>query len=142
VLLVNGRSDETIASDIELALTRDERRRGLLGRTSLDPAGALVISPCWSIHTAFMKFAIDLIFVDRTGRAVRIDHAVRPWRIAVAPRAHAVIELPAGTLAARDLRIGDEIRLVPPPPQHRNVLRRPAVGDWKRPRVQASADLP
>ena len=142
MLLVNARSDETIASEVELALTRTDRNRGLLGRTTFDLAAALVISPCWSIHTAFMKFAIDVVFVDRNGRAIRIVRNLAPWRIAVAARAHAVIELPAGSLTGRDLRIGDEIRLVPPPPVHLNVLRCPPFGRWNRAGVAISADTP
>jgi hypothetical protein len=113
MLLVNARSEETIARDVELAVTRAERRRGLLGRDRLDLSAALVISPCWSIHTAFMRFSIDVVFVDRTGRAVRIVRELPPWRIAVAPRAHAVIELPAGCLTTHDIQIGDELRLTP-----------------------------
>jgi len=113
MLLVNARSGRTIASDVELAVTRAERRRGLLGRDSLAPSAALVISPCWSIHTAFMRFPIDAVFVDRSGQAVRIVRDLAPWRIAVAPRAHAVVELPAGSLAAHDVRIGDDLHLEP-----------------------------
>jgi uncharacterized membrane protein (UPF0127 family) len=113
MVLVNGRTDKTIASNVELALTRGERRRGLLGRDSLNPSAALVISPCWSIHTTFMRFPIDVVFVDRDGRAVRIVHDLAPWRIAVAPRAHAAIELAAGTLKAQDVKIGDGLQLVP-----------------------------
>ena len=116
MLLVNARSEQTIASDVELALTRTERREGLLGQDSLDVSAALVISPCWAIHTAFMRFAIDVIFVDREGRAVRIAHELPPWRVAVAPRAHAAIELAAGSLRVRDVRIGDKLYLVPPAP--------------------------
>ncbi len=116
MLLINRRSDETIASDVTLALTRAERRRGLLGQDSLGASTALVLSPCWSIHTMFMRFPIDVVFVDRDGRALRIVRELAPWRIAVAPRAHAVIEFPARSLQARDVRVGDELRLVPPIP--------------------------
>jgi uncharacterized membrane protein (UPF0127 family) len=142
MLIVNGRSDETIASEVELALTRTERRGGLLGRDSLAPSGALVISPCWSIHTAFMRFAIDVLFVDRRGRTMRIVHDLPPWRVAIAPRAHAVIELPAGSLKALDLRIGDEVRLVPPAALHLNVLRRPEFNFWDRANAGISAEAP
>ncbi len=113
MLLMNGRSGQTIATSVELAVTRAERRRGLLGRDSLDLSAAMVISPCWAIHMAFMRFPIDAIFVDRTGRTVRLVRGLAPWRIAVAPRAHAVIELPAGSLTAQDIRIGDELHLEP-----------------------------
>ena len=112
--LVNARSEETIASDVNLALTRAARFQGLLGQDSLDRSAALVLSPCWSIHTMFMRFPIDVVFVDRDGRAVRIVRELAPWRIAVAPRAHAAIELSAGSVRARDVRIGDELYLVPP----------------------------
>lgn len=132
MLLVNARSDETIASDVHLALTRAERRQGLLGRDSLDLSAALVLSPCWSIHTMFMRFSIDVLFVDRDGRAVRIVRELAPWRIAVAPRAHAAIELPAGSLRARDVRVGDELYLAPPASPALKVLRRPTLGFWDR----------
>lgn len=112
-MLVNARSGQTIATDVELAVTRAERRRGLLGRDSLDPSAALVISPCWTIHTAFMRFPIDAIFVDRAGRTVRLVRGLAPWRIAVASSAHAVIELPAGSLTTLDIRIGDDLHLEP-----------------------------
>ena len=132
MVLVNARSEETIASDVQLALTRTERRRGLLKHESLDVSAALVISPCWSVHTMFMRFAIDVLFVDRDGRAKRIVHNLAPWRIAVAPGAHAVIELAAGTLRARDVRIGDELYLAPPVASHLGVLRKPTFGYWDR----------
>jgi uncharacterized membrane protein (UPF0127 family) len=111
--LLNTRSGQTIASDAELAITRAERRRGLLGRDGLAKTAALVLSPCWAIHTAFMRFPIDVIFVDRRGRAVRVVHDLPPWRIAVALRAHAVIELPAGSLRTQEVRVGDELSLLP-----------------------------
>lgn len=132
MLLVNVRSDVTIASDVILALTRAERRRGLLGHDSLDRSAALVLSPCWSIHTMFMRFPIDVVFVGREGRAVRIVKELAPWRIAVAPRAHAAIELPAGSVKARDVQVGDELCLVPPASPALKVLRRPTVGFWDR----------
>jgi uncharacterized membrane protein (UPF0127 family) len=132
MLLVNARSEETIASDVNLALTRAERNKGLLGRDSLDASAALVLSPCWSIHTMFMRFPIDVVFVDRDGRAVRIVRDLAPWRIAGARRAHATIELPAGSLRERDVRVGDELYLVPPASPRLQVLRRPAQGFWDR----------
>ena len=117
---------------MNLALTRAERNKGLLGRDSLNLWAALVISPCWSIHTMFMRFPIDVIFVDRDGRAVRIVRDLQPWRMAVARRAHAVIELPAGSLRTRDVRVGDELYLDPPVSPALRVLRRPNVGFWDR----------
>jgi uncharacterized membrane protein (UPF0127 family) len=104
--LINGRTEQRFAS-VELATTRVERRRGLLGRNAIDAGSALVLAPCCSIHTAFMRFAIDVIFVDGDGRVVRIAARVPPWRIVVAPRAYAAIELAAGTLESHPVDLHD-----------------------------------
>ena len=60
-----------------------------------------------------MQFAIDVIFVDTRGRVVKIVRELPPWRMAIAPRAHAVIELAAGALKSRDLKVGDAVDLAP-----------------------------
>ena len=89
VTLTNARSRQVIATDVEVAVTRAARRKGLLSRPSLSPTSALVLAPCFAVHTAFMRFAIDVIFVDRTGRVRQIVRRLRPWRIAVSPGAFA-----------------------------------------------------
>lgn len=111
--LINARSGQATATTVEIADTRKSRNRGLLGRDDLDASTAFVLSPCWSIHTAFMRFAIDVMFVDGSGQVVRVVHDLGPWRIAVAPRAHSVIEFRGGSLASRDVRIGDRVYLQP-----------------------------
>ena len=110
--LLNTRTGQPLAERIELATTRRERRRGLLGRHRLPSRFALVLLPCAAIHTAFMRFSIDVIFLDRKGHALRILRNLRPWRIALALRARSVIELPAGSLAGVDLVPGDRVTLV------------------------------
>jgi uncharacterized membrane protein (UPF0127 family) len=109
--LINRRSGRIVASAIEVALTRRERNQGLLDRAGLDPASALVLAPCFMIHTASMRFAIDVIFVDRSGQVVRIVRDLRAWRIAGSWAAHATIELAAGALASRDVVVGDHLYL-------------------------------
>ena len=111
IQLVNARTGATIAETVEVADTRATRNRGLLGRDRLEPGSALVISPCLAVHTAFMRFAIDVVFVDRDGRVVRIVRDLTPWRMAAAWRAQRVIELPAGELHAHDVRVGDRLYL-------------------------------
>jgi uncharacterized membrane protein (UPF0127 family) len=59
------------------------------------------------VHTFFMRFAIDVVFLDRERRIVGISHTLRPWRVAGARRAHAALELPAGTAERHGLAIGD-----------------------------------
>jgi uncharacterized membrane protein (UPF0127 family) len=111
VTLTNARSRKVIARDVELALTRRARRQGLLKRTSLSQHAALVLAPCFMVHTAFMQFAIDVIFVDRKGNVKQVVHGLAPWRIAACPWAYATIELAAGTLAHHDVKVGDRLCL-------------------------------
>jgi len=111
--LVHERTRAVIASSVALAFTRRARRVGLLGRTHLDAANALFLAPCLTIHTAFMQFPIDVVFLARDRRAVRLIHELRPWRAAVSVWAHAVIELAAGSLRRHDVRIGDRLYLTP-----------------------------
>jgi len=110
--LVNQRTDEALAEHVEVAVTRRDRRRGLLGREAFESSSALIIAPCFSIHTMFMRFDIDAVFVDDDGRAVRVVERMSPWRIAVQPFAHAVIELPAGSLRDRPVDVGDRLYLL------------------------------
>jgi uncharacterized membrane protein (UPF0127 family) len=110
--LVNQRTDEALADRIELAVTRNDRRKGLLGRDVFETSSALIIAPCFSIHTMFMRFDIDAVFVDDDGRAVKVVQGMGPWRIAVQPFAHAVVELPAGSLRERPVDLGDRLYLV------------------------------
>lgn len=114
MVLVNQRTDEALADRVEVAVTRRDRRKGLLGRSGLEPASALIIAPCFSIHTMFMRFDIDAVFVDEDGRAVKVVRDMTPWRIAVDPTAHAVVELPAGSLRDRQVNVGDRLYLLEP----------------------------
>jgi uncharacterized membrane protein (UPF0127 family) len=111
VRLTNARSRAVIASNIEMAGSRSARRKGLLSRASLEADSALVLAPCYAVHTAFMKFAIDVIFVDRKGYVRHIVRQLQPWRIAVARGAYATIELAAGTLDAQNVVVGDRLCL-------------------------------
>jgi uncharacterized protein len=109
--LMNARTGSVIASDVEMALTRRTRKKGLLGRPALAPLSALVLAPCAAVHTMFMRFAIDVIFVDAKGQAIHVVHNLAPWRAAMKMFAHAVVELPAGTLANREVMVGDSLYL-------------------------------
>lgn len=111
VTLTNARSRQVIARDVELAITREARNKGLLKRSSMSPHAALVLAPCFMVHTAFMKFAIDVIFVDRKGTVKHIVRNMTPWRMAGCARAYATIELAAGTLERHDVKVGDRLCL-------------------------------
>jgi uncharacterized membrane protein (UPF0127 family) len=109
--LVNQRTDEALARHVEVAVTRRARRKGLLGRDGLGASCALVLAPCAAIHTMFMRFDIDAVFVDDDGRAVKVVRNLVPWRIAANASAHAVVEFPAGTLRDADVTVGDRLYL-------------------------------
>jgi len=111
VQLVHDRSRAVIARNVELALTRTARRKGLLGRASIASGAALVLAPCFAVHTAFMRFPIDVLFVDRSGRALRMIDGLQPWRAAASLRAYATIEMAAGTLEQYRVVAGDRLLL-------------------------------
>jgi uncharacterized protein len=83
------------------------RMRGLLGRSELRPGEGLLLRPASAIHTWFMRFPIDAVFLDRDWRVVGISDDVRPWRARSRRGAKAVLELPAGESTRRGLAVGD-----------------------------------
>ncbi|MCL2658841.1 MAG: DUF192 domain-containing protein [Betaproteobacteria bacterium] len=87
------------------------RLRGLLARPPLDATEALLIAPCNSVHTVGMRYAIDVVFLDRDERIVRIVRDLRPLRFAWCPRAKAVLECRAGTAERAGWRVGDCLAL-------------------------------
>jgi uncharacterized protein len=87
------------------------RLRGLLGRSALEPGEGLLLTPSSSVHTFFMRFAIDVVFLDRSLRVVGVSAEVRPWRFAGRRGARQVLELAAGEAQARGLRRGDRLAL-------------------------------
>jgi uncharacterized membrane protein (UPF0127 family) len=110
--LWNVRTGAPLVTRLETAFDSKSRNRGLLGRTGVDPRHALVLAPCNSVHTFFMKFPIDVVFVGRDGTIRRIASALPPWRVALSPRSFAVIETAAGVIAASGTRSGDRLAIV------------------------------
>jgi len=89
-----------------LAETPLARLRGLLGRSDLPAGEGLLLRPAGSIHTAFMRFPIDAVFLDRADRVLKVAHELPPWRMAGCRGARAVLELPAGEAAKHSLHAG------------------------------------
>src|SRR4029079_17671829 len=110
--LLHDRTGHVLAAAVELAATSATRRRGLLGRDRFDTSSALIIVPCSAIHTAFMRFPIDVLFVDRQGLVLKIVRHLRPWRIAGSLRSFAVIAFGAGALQSGGIVVGDRVRLM------------------------------
>jgi uncharacterized protein len=95
----------------ELADRPLSRMRGLLGRRGLPAGEGMLLRPAPSIHTAFMRFSIDAVFLDRNLRVLEIVEKLRPWRVASKRRARAVLELSAGECARRGVEVGDMLEL-------------------------------
>jgi uncharacterized protein len=105
--LVNRRNGHIVAETVSTALDSASRRKGLLGRDSLESGVALVIAPTNAIHTWFMRFPIDVAFITRDGRIVKAVHRLPAWRMSMALRGYAVVELSAGALASSGTVVGD-----------------------------------
>jgi uncharacterized membrane protein (UPF0127 family) len=87
------------------------RGRGLLGRHRLDPDEGLLLVPCSSIHTMFMRFPIDAVFLDRQGLVTKVVVHLTPWRFAWGGRANACLELASGGAARHGFRVGQKLTL-------------------------------
>jgi uncharacterized membrane protein (UPF0127 family) len=111
--LTNTRTNQMVARTLLTAFDSESRRRGLLKHDSLAEGTALIIAPSNAIHTFFMRFAIDVAFVSRDGRVVKVRSAVRPWRMSAAWGAFAVIEMAAGALEKNGVRPGDLLQVTP-----------------------------
>ncbi|MBS0611596.1 MAG: DUF192 domain-containing protein [Proteobacteria bacterium] len=88
------------------------RARGLILRPPLPCSVALHLTPCWCIHTGFMRGSLDLVFLDEGHTVLRIVEALKPWRIAGHARARSVLEFNAGEAHRQGLRCGDRLALV------------------------------
>ena len=101
-----------IGDDIDAAKSSSSRRTGLLKHNSLKEGSGLWITHCEAVHTFFMKFAIDLIYLDRKLRVRATVRALAPWRFSMCLTAHSVLELPPGTIDRTNTQTGDELELV------------------------------
>jgi uncharacterized protein len=106
-------SGTELCTHCEVAESAPARMRGLLGRDGLAPGQGMLINGAPSVQTFFMRFPIDVVFLDRDKSIVGISHRVKPWRMTGARKASAALELPAGTAAAHRLQLGDTLIIVP-----------------------------
>ena len=111
-MVVRNQTRNTILADkADLADTSEKRRTGLLKHTHLDPGHGLWIVPCESVHSFFMKFTIDVLYLDRQYRVKRIRPEMVPWRVSACLTAHSVLELPAGTIVRTGTQAGDQLEI-------------------------------
>ncbi len=113
--LVNRtRGGRVLASDVYGVAGFGGRLLGLMGHPGLPPGQALVLDGDNSIHTLFMRFPIDVLFLDKAGRVKHLYHAMPPWRVSrIVVGSTRIVELPPGVLDATETEVGDELVFEP-----------------------------
>lgn len=111
VRISNSTRGTVLADAAVVAATSAERRTGLLKRTGLSPGEGLWIVPCEGVHTFGMKFAIDIVFLNKRKVVRKVKRAVPRRRIVLDLLAHSVVELPAGAIEATQTAVGDQLEL-------------------------------
>ena len=115
VRVENATKASVVADRVRVASSMRDRTVGLLGNSGLEDDEGLWIERSPSIHMFFMRFAIDAVFVDASGRVTKVVADLRPWRaVWWAPGARDCLELPVGAAARSGTEPGDELRLVDP----------------------------
>lgn len=116
---VNLRTGDIFADHVDMAKTLYQRTRGLLGRTKLKKGQGLFIPKCSSIHTFFMRFSIDVLFLDKKNTVTKIIPCLVPFRIEMGSwGSKGVLELQCGLLKECDFNIGDMISF---PDEHKKT---------------------
>jgi uncharacterized protein len=110
---LNRTRGTVLATNLEVAGSGKQRRKGLLGRDGLKPGTGLWIVPCESVHTFFMRFPIDLVYLDKEDRIRKVRGAVGAWRLSACLSAHSVLELPAGAIRDSETQRGDQLEFEP-----------------------------
>ena len=107
----NQTRNAVLGRSVEIADTSAKRRKGLLKHERLEPGEGLWIRPCESVHTFFMKFPIDLVYLDKSRKVRKVRHSVPPWRLSMCLTAHSILELPAGTAKQTGTAAGDVLSI-------------------------------
>jgi uncharacterized membrane protein (UPF0127 family) len=111
--ITHSRTGAVVAADAVLADSPLSRMKGLLGRRSMPANEAIILRPASSIHTLFMRFALDVIYLDREDTVVKVVPDLVPWRFSAASGGHTVIEMAAGATKGLGIEAGDRLVLTP-----------------------------
>lgn len=111
--LLNVTQNKPIVKNVAEAKSFVARIRGLIGRPSIEDNETLWFDNCTSIHTCFMSFPIDVVFVDRNFKVKALYEEVKPWRLTLPVwGAQSVFELKAGKIKETQLKVGDQLHVV------------------------------
>ena len=109
----NTSKNTVLAEQTVMANTSERRRTGLLKHESLPRGEGLWIAPCEAVHSFWMKFSIDVLYLNKKKQVVKIRSNMVPWRLSACFRAHSVLELPAGMAAETHTAPGDQLKFEP-----------------------------
>jgi uncharacterized membrane protein (UPF0127 family) len=112
IKVINRTRDTVLADRADAADTSEKRRRGLLKHSKLDPGEGLWIAPCEAVHSFGMKFAIDLVYLDKKKRVRKVRRNLVPRRLSACLTAHSVLELPVGVIEQSQTAAGDELEFI------------------------------
>ncbi|HLJ46978.1 MAG TPA: DUF192 domain-containing protein [Bryobacteraceae bacterium] len=107
----NSSKGTTLADRADIADNSAKRRTGLLKHTSLNQGEGLWIVPCEAVHTIGMKFPIDVLFLSKKRKVLKIRRVMHKWKMSACLRAHSVLELPAGICDSAQTTVGDQLEL-------------------------------
>jgi uncharacterized protein len=110
-LILSTTRGNVVCERAEIADTPWRRTRGLLGRTGLGEGEGMLIDPAPSIHSAFMRFEFDAVFLDRDLKVLKVVERIRPFRAHSARHARKVLELAAGEASRRGVQVGDTLAI-------------------------------
>jgi uncharacterized protein len=109
MIVRNQTRDVILASQAIVADSSETRRTGLLKHSSLEEGHGLWITPCEAVHSFWMKFSIDVLYLDKTKKVRKIRRDMKPWKMSMCLPAHSVLELPAGTAVRTGTQPGDQL---------------------------------
>ncbi len=107
-MLYNETKKIMIVDNLKIAKTFKERFWGLMFKRRLPAQEGLMLLGCSAIHTCFMRFAIDVVFMDINHKVIGIKEKIKPWQLSgFEPKAYIALELPEGTVGRKNITLGD-----------------------------------
>mgnify|MGYP002782247087 CR=1 FL=1 len=112
--LKNVTKNQPIVKNVNVARDFWTRVRGLIGRDTLSDEETLFFERCSSIHTCFMRFPIDVVFINKEFKVQRTFENVKPWRLIMpVPGARSVFEFKSGVIRQKQISVGDQLNVEP-----------------------------
>lgn len=101
-----------VVQNLEIANTAWQRFKGLMGRKAIEEGSGLWLEPCADIHSCFMRFKFDAVFLDGSGKVLHLIEKMKPWRMSrYVLKGKVVLELPAGEIERLNIQLDDQLEI-------------------------------